>query len=135
MEKEKQEFIERKIINKHLYPELEVVVLESLNKNSLENSFNEENLFEEKDLIEIGSRIIEYCIQNNIIVVRLSQWEATSQTCSSCFLRNKKLGKKKSWRCPFCGMHHDRDINAARVIKQRGIDYLKKKGMIVKRLF
>ena len=94
LEKEKQEFIERKIINKHLYPELDVVVIEGLMRGSLKNSYNEDNLFEETDLIEIGKAIIEYCIQNNIIVVRLSQWEATSQTCSSCFLRNKKLGKK-----------------------------------------
>lgn len=136
LEKEKKRFIERKIINKYLYPELDAVVLEGLDKNSLVNSFNEENLFEEEDLIEIGRAIIEYCIKNNIIVVRLSKWEATSQICSNCFRRNKKLGKERKWRCSCCGIYHDRDINAARVIKRRGIDYLvKKKEMIVKRLF
>ena len=42
LEKEKKRFIERKIINKYLYPELDAVVLEGLDKNSLVNSFNEE---------------------------------------------------------------------------------------------
>lgn len=52
----------------------------------------------------------------------------TSQECSSCHERNQRLGLSQSqwlgvreWDCPSCGTHHDRDINAAINILNKGI--------------
>ena len=52
----------------------------------------------------------------------------TSQTCSECGCINNRLGydhygwlKVRSWQCPDCGAIHDRDINAAINIKNKGL--------------
>jgi putative transposase len=49
----------------------------------------------------------------------ISRWEPTSQKCSCC---GEKGGKKelnvREWECLFCGVIHDRDINASRNIIQ-----------------
>ena len=39
----------------------------------------------------------------------------STQLCHECGHRNGKLGLQvRQWRCPGCGMAHDRDVNAAR---------------------
>jgi putative transposase len=49
----------------------------------------------------------------------ISRWEPTSQKCSCC---GEKGGKKelniREWECLFCGVIHDRDVNASRNIIQ-----------------
>ena len=51
-----------------------------------------------------------------------------SQTCNECGCINNRLGydhygwlKVRSWQCPDCGIIHDRDINAAINIKNKGL--------------
>ena len=54
----------------------------------------------------------------------------TTQTCSSCgnvLEEEKRLGlNEREWTCPVCGAHHDRDINSAKNILNKGISLLKK---------
>lgn len=38
---------------------------------------------------------------------------------------------KRIWRCPDCGPEHNRDVNAALNIKQKGILELKAAGVVV----
>jgi len=47
-------------------------------------------------------------------VVVVDRWYPSSKTCSCCGYRLKELALgTRSWTCPGCGVHHDRDINAA----------------------
>ena len=55
----------------------------------------------------------------------------TSRMCSTdgCDYINKELTLKiRKWTCPSCATHHDRDINAAINIKNKGIEKLKELG-------
>lgn len=57
------------------------------------------------------------------ILVQVDRFFPSSQLCSAC--HKKWLGTKdlkvREWTCPFCGAHHDRDINAAINILHEGL--------------
>ena len=47
-------------------------------------------------------------------IVEASRRYPSSKTCSACDEVNKDLGRKSIWKCPSCGVTHDRNENAAR---------------------
>ena len=50
-------------------------------------------------------------------VVRIDRFYPSSQLCSVCGVKNPGLRlEDREWTCQNCGVHHDRDINAARNI-------------------
>lgn len=55
-------------------------------------------------------------------IVKINTWFPSSQICSNC---GHKDGKKelsiREWTCPVCGIHHERDINAAINILNEGL--------------
>jgi len=54
-------------------------------------------------------------------VVAIDRWYPSSKTCSGCGAIVAKLPLNiRIWTCP-CGAVHDRDVNAARVIKAAGL--------------
>lgn len=55
-------------------------------------------------------------------IIGIDRWYPSSKRCSSCGFILKDLSlKTRSWSCPECGTHHDRDINAARNILAAGL--------------
>lgn len=56
----------------------------------------------------------------------------SSKTCSVCGHKLEELSlSTRSWTCPNCGTHHDRDLNAARCIRLEGIRKMKAAGQSV----
>lgn len=47
----------------------------------------------------------------------------SSQLCSECGYRNLDIRDVmiRDWTCPECGAHHDRDLNAAKNIRRKGL--------------
>ncbi|EJI7635633.1 transposase [Escherichia coli] len=65
-------------------------------------------------------------------LVKLDQWFASSKTCHCCGYKMPEMPlHKRIWRCHECGAEHDRDINAALNIRQKGILELKAAGLVV----
>ena len=61
------------------------------------------------------------CDKYNRHLLVIDRWEATSQKCSSCgFHSGKKELNIREWTCLNCGVHHDRDICAAKNILVAG---------------
>jgi putative transposase len=58
-------------------------------------------------------------------VVAIDQWFPSSKRCSCCgHIVDKLPLAVRSWTCPECGTHLDRDINAAVNIKAAGLAVL-----------
>lgn len=56
-------------------------------------------------------------------LVRVDRFFPSSQTCNACGYKNtatKDLAIRE-WDCPHCGVHHDRDVNAAKNILDEGV--------------
>lgn len=58
-------------------------------------------------------------------LIVIDRWYPSSQICSTC---GKRTGRKtlniRSWMCPYCGTHQDRDINAVKNIQAAGLAVL-----------
>lgn len=68
------------------------------------------------------ARLLEYkCAERGRTFVRVDRFYPSSKTCSACGHRlDVLLLSVRSWNCPACGAHHDRDVNAARNILAEG---------------
>lgn len=73
-------------------------------------------------------RQLEYkCLWYGKILSKIDTYYPSSQLCSNCNYRNYALRGNTSireWTCPGCGTHHDRDINAATNILNKGLALL-----------
>ena len=59
-------------------------------------------------------------------IVQIEQFYPSSKTCNACGYINYNLKlKDRVWICPHCGQSHDRDINAAKNILNRGLTIVK----------
>lgn len=57
--------------------------------------------------------------------VKCDRWFPSTKTCSECgSVSETKTLDVRSWDCPHCGARHDRDINAAKNIRDEGLRIL-----------
>ena len=72
-------------------------------------------------------RQLEYkCLWHDKKFVRINTYFASSQLCSNCGYKNTDIKNLdiREYDCPKCGVHHDRDINAAINILNEGLKLL-----------
>lgn len=59
------------------------------------------------------------------IYIEVDRFFPSSKTCNNCLHQVDKLSLDiRSWQCPFCGMIHDRDVNASKNIRDEGLRLL-----------
>jgi putative transposase len=57
--------------------------------------------------------------------ITCDRWYPSSNSCSDCgSIRDKMTLDVRAWTCAHCGAHHDRDINAAKNIRDEGLRIL-----------
>lgn len=65
------------------------------------------------------------CEWYGVNLVKIGRFEPSSKQCSRCGYINKTLRlSERSWTCPECGTHHDRDYNASVNIRNFGLETL-----------
>ena len=70
--------------------------------------------------------LLEYkCRWYGVNLIKIDRFAPSSKTCGKCGHVYKGLNlSERSWTCPECGTHHDRDFNAACNIKEFGLKAL-----------
>ncbi|NEO68615.1 RNA-guided endonuclease TnpB family protein, partial [Moorena sp. SIO3H5] len=124
--------LSRKIVDQN-----QVVVVENLNVKgmvSATRTLRERNHKLAKAISDLGwgtfVNFLSYkCEKEGKVLVEINRWFPSSKTCSSCHYRIKELPLDvRTWVCPGCGTHHDRDGNAAKNIRAEGIRMLSSSG-------
>ncbi|WP_462355815.1 RNA-guided endonuclease TnpB family protein [Phocaeicola coprophilus] len=70
--------------------------------------------------------LLEYkCSWYGVNLIKIDRFAPSSKTCGKCGHVYKGLNlSERSWTCPECGTHHDRDFNVACNIKEFGLKAL-----------
>lgn len=104
-----------------LADENQVLCMEDLNAEGMMKNHHLAKTVSDASFGEF-TRLLEYkCTERGRTFVRVGRFYPSSKTCSSCGHRLEILPLSvRSWNCPACGAHHDRDVNAARNILTEG---------------
>lgn len=112
--------VSSKIIKNHDYIVLETLRIKNLMKNRRLS----------KSIADVGwsmfINMLEYKAERyGKQVIKIDQWFPSSQICSHC---QHNSGKKplniREWKCSNCHAKHDRDVNAAINIKNKGLEMI-----------
>ncbi|MDE0681463.1 MAG: transposase, partial [Candidatus Poribacteria bacterium] len=103
-----------------LCEKFDTIVIETLNLDGMKRLWG-------RKVSDLGFyqfvEILKYkCQKHKRDFLEVGQWTTTTKPCSDCGFHNENLTlNDRQWRCPECGSHHDRDINAAVNILRAGI--------------
>ena len=112
--------VSTKVVKSHDYIVMETLKVHNLIKNRKLS----------KSIADVGwsmfVNMIKYkCERYGKECVQIDQWFPSSQICSHCDYKDgKKALSIREWTCSKCGTHHDRDINAAINIKNKGLEMI-----------
>jgi putative transposase len=112
--------LSRKIVDNH-----QVVVVENLNVKGMVRLRSLA-----KAISDVGwgmfINFLDYKLKDKGgLLVEIDRWFPSSKTCSNCLYQAGEMPLDvREWTCPSCGMHHDRDENAAKNIRAEGIRML-----------
>jgi len=112
-------------VSSQLINDNQVIVLEGL---AVKNMVKNHKLAQAISDVSWGSLIsmLKYkAAWHNRQIIQIDRWYPSSKTCSSCFHLMSSLDISiREWTCPVCGVHHDRDVNAAKNILRQGLNIL-----------
>lgn len=114
-------------ISTEIANQYDVVCVESLDMKALSNKRFGNGKATMDNGYGMFLSMLEYKLKDrNKYLVKVDKWYPSSQICSCCGNKNPavKALSVRTWECPVCGKHHNRDVNAARNILQEGLRIL-----------
>jgi len=98
------------------------ICVEDLNVKGMAKNHHIANSVSNANMGELRIQLEYKARWNGKNFVKIDRFYPSSQNCSCCGYRNRKLKNTNihEWTCPNCGTHHHRDINAAINIKNEG---------------
>lgn len=108
-------------ITAQLVKEYDVIVIEDLKVSNIIKNHNLARKISNQSWREIRRQLEYKCEWYGKKLVIVSPYK-TSQVCSECgYDDGKHELDVREWDCPQCHYHHDRDVNAARNILNKGL--------------
>ncbi|NET67448.1 MAG: IS200/IS605 family element transposase accessory protein TnpB [Moorea sp. SIO1G6] len=116
--------LSRKIVDQN-----QVVVVENLNVKGMVRNHKLAKAISDLGWGTFVNFLSYKCEKEGKVLVEINRWFPSSKTCSNCHYQIKELPLDvRTWTCPSCGTHHDRDGNAAKNIRAEGIRMLSSSG-------
>ncbi|MEQ8538306.1 MAG: RNA-guided endonuclease TnpB family protein [Coleofasciculus sp. D1-CHI-01] len=112
-------------LSRKLVDENQVIVVESLNTKGMVRNHKLA-----KAISDVGwgmfVNFLSYKLEKEgKVLVEIDRWFPSSKLCSNCHYQVSEMPLEvRSWTCPSCGIHHDRDGNASANIRAEGIRIL-----------
>ncbi len=112
-------------LSRKLVDENQVIVVESLNTKGMVRNHKLA-----KAISDVGwgmfVNFLSYKLEKEgKVLVEIDRWFPSSKLCSNCHYQVSEMPLEvRSWTCPSCGIHHDRDGNASTNIRAEGIRIL-----------
>lgn len=95
------------------------ITIEDLNIQGMMRNRHLSRTLAEQELGRFVTHLKAKCAEHGIELRQVDRWYPSSQLCSDCGYRNTAVRDLniRAWDCPSCGVHHDRDVNAAKNLK------------------
>ena len=102
-------------ITTQLVKQYDVIKVEDLNIKGMVKNHKLAEVINECNWGEFVNMLTYKCNWNDKQLVKVDRFYPSSQICSGCGCRNKKVKNLaiRQWICECCGTLHDRDVNAA----------------------
>ncbi|HBB3350800.1 RNA-guided endonuclease TnpB family protein [Escherichia coli] len=119
-------------LSRAIVDENQAVIVETLKKANMMKNHNLARAIGDASWHSFIAKLEYKAMEKGVHLVKLDQWFASSKTCHYCGYKMPEMPlHKRIWRCPECSIEHDRDINAALNIRQKGILELQAAGLVV----
>ena len=108
-------------ITNQLLNENQVIVIEDLNVKGMLKNHKLAKSIQELSINRFKNMLTYKVAWYGREIIEIDRFYPSSKLCSNCGYENNNLTlKDRSWKCPKCGVIHDRDYNAAINIKKEG---------------
>ena len=109
------------IVSNELIRENQMISVEDLNINGMLKNHKLAKAIQDNALSEFFRKLSYKAEWNDVEIVEVGRFFASSKLCSHCGYKKKDLTlNDREWDCPICGNHNDRDINASVNILNEG---------------
>lgn len=112
-------------LSRRIVDENQIVIVEDLNVKGMLKNHNLAKAISDAGWGSLALFIEHKCEQNGKVFIRVNRWFPSTKTCSACSHVCDKMGLDvRRWKCSHCGASHDRDVNAAKNIRDEGLRML-----------
>lgn len=100
----------------------ELIGIEDLNVKGMLSNRHLSRWVSDMSFFEFRRQLDYKARDTGSLVVMADRWFASSKTCSYCGWKLEELPLSvRSWICPNCGAEHERDVNAAKNLKEYAV--------------
>ena len=113
-------------LSRKLVDENQVIVVESLNTKGMVRNHKLAQAISDVGWGMFVNFLSYKLEKEGKVLVEIDRWFPSSKLCSNCHYQVDEMPLEvRSWTCPSCGTHHDRDGNASANIRAEGIRMLR----------